>query len=532
MRTMMTKSIKEAILLLVSVAVSACACAKEQAQTGGGDDGGTDCKTTVKISPDRTTVLKNPLNGWVMYVSGTADPSYFDTKIYVPDLGREVYVRDYASACYIRTGWKNLNPAKGQYAWDDPTSSIGKLVNRAEELGLPIAFRVVVDGRDQRENTPQFVFDDGAEYWLSDAKYPDRKTPIAIDPIWRKHYETFVKAFAARFNDPQKTAFIDAYGLGKWGEGHNVCYEQNNAVSDRTSEYKAETMRWITGLYADNFTKIPLVINYHRQIGHPVSEGRNAQPDSETVLQIALDNGYCLRSDAFGMNNQDWGYNDWEKAYAMKWALRVPILMEGGYIVSSHSYWNDPAGYRKGYPGDVRAGEFNSSMEAKVNTMDFRVGDETKSWFEDAFEYVGRFVAEGGYRLYPTSVSFPSAVKFGDNVTVGHSWTNLGWGYCPVNLPQWDYKYKVGVALLDSNDKPVKVVVATDTDLSKWLKGEIASYKTAVEIKGVAVGAYTWAVGIVDTTRDNAIGIRPAAAAKNVTADGWVRAGTVTVSSR
>ena len=43
-----------------------------------------------------------------------------------------------------------------------------------------------------------------------------------------------MKAFAERFNDPKKTAFIDAYGLGKWGEGHNVCYEQNNAVSDKT----------------------------------------------------------------------------------------------------------------------------------------------------------------------------------------------------------------------------------------------------------------------------------------------------------
>ena len=117
-------------------------------------------------------------------------------------------------------------------------------------------------------------------------------------------------------------------------------------------------------------------------------------------------------------------------------------------------------------------------------------------------------------------------------MTVGHSWANLGWGYCPVNLPQWNYKYKAAVALLDSKDKPVKVFVEADADLSKWLKGEISSYKTEVEIKGLAVGAYTWAVGVVDTTQDNAIGIRPAATAKSVTEDGWVRAGAVTVSAR
>ena len=114
--------------MVAAVIVSACACAKEPGSRDSGNTGEIAGNTTVKISADKTSVLKNPLTGWVMYVSGTADPSYFDTKVTVPDLGKEVYVRDYASACYIRTGWKNLNPAKGKYAWEDPTSNIYKLV--------------------------------------------------------------------------------------------------------------------------------------------------------------------------------------------------------------------------------------------------------------------------------------------------------------------------------------------------------------------------------------------------------------------
>ena len=88
--------------MFAAIAVSACACGKEPAVTGG-NPAEIEGNVVVKISPDRTTVLKNPLNGWVMYVSGTADPSYFDTKVYVADLGKEVLVRDYASACYIRS---------------------------------------------------------------------------------------------------------------------------------------------------------------------------------------------------------------------------------------------------------------------------------------------------------------------------------------------------------------------------------------------------------------------------------------------
>lgn len=489
----------------------------------------------IDVPVDRTSVLKNPMTGWVMYVSGSSDPSYFDTEFYVKSLGKNVKVRDYASCFYVRTGWKTFNPEEGKYFWQDPDNELNKLYLRAQELGLPMAFRVVVDGRDQRENTPQWVFDKGAEYWLSDEGHPDRKTPLAIDATWRKYYEKFIEDFAAEFNDPDKIAFIDAYGLGKWGEGHNVCYEQNNAITDKTEEYKEDTMRWITGLYSRCFTKVPLVINYHRQIGCPVSEGKNANPNSEKVLQIAIDNGYCLRADSFGMTNQDWGYNDWERNYVRQWNYKLPVIMEGGYIVSSHSYWNDPAGYRQGHPEDVRAGEYEESEAACVNMMDFRVGDETRSWFENAYTYVQQFIEKGGYRLYPDKVSVPQKVGAGEDAVVTSRWRNLGWGYCPTNLRQWDQKYKVAFALLDmETEEPVYEFIDEDSDLSTWLKGSPVEYEFKIPFKGVAVGAYVWAVGLVDKTKEKSdgtheTGIRVAVNKDSLTDEGWIRLVNVTV---
>lgn len=515
---------------MLSLAVALMVSLSCQGEPEGGSEGDDtpSAATSLTISPDRTTVFRNPLNGWVMYVSASSDPSYFDTKINVPELGREVLVRDYVSACYIRTGWKAFNPADGKYAWDDPDSNLYKIIKRAEELGIPIAFRVVVDGRDQRENTPQFVFDAGAQYWLSDSKFPDRKTPLAIDPIWRSYYEKFVKAFAQRFNDPAVCAFIDAYGLGKWGEGHNVCYEQNNAITAKTSEYKADTMEWITRLYSSNFTRIPLVINYHRHIGHPVSEGSKAESDSESALQIALDNGYCLRSDAFGMNNKDWGYNDWERAYVRKWEYKVPILMEGGWIVGQHSYWNDEQGYRKDHPEDVRKGEFDASADAHVNMMDFRVGDETKSWFQTSFALVERFISEGGYRLYPDKLSLPSSLRNGESAKITHRWRNLGWGYFPNNIRQWNYKYKVAFALIDADGKVAQTFIDEKCEPSEWRQGTPAIYTFDVKPE-VKAGTYLWAVAIVDTTLGNAPGIQLAIAKLSTTADGWTKLANVTV---
>lgn len=486
---------------------------------------------TVDFCPDTVSVLDNPLNGWVLYLGRDWDADFWDRQGYdnvkVPGMDAPVKVSDYAGTAYLRTSWTAMEPEEGKYFWTDPDSRLYRLVKSVMDRGLRMAFRIVVDGRDQGLNTPQFVFDAGAEYYLENEKFPDRKTPYPQDPVFRKYYEKFIEAFAEEFNDPDKVAFIDGYGLGKWGEGHNVVYEPGNAVTEKTAGYKSETMEWITGLYARCFTEVPLVINYHRHIGHPVSEGRQAEPDSGELLQIAIDNGYCLRSDAFGMNNQDWGYNDWEREFVKKWTYRLPVIMEGGWIVGQHSWWNDPAGYRT--PRDVRIGEFTASEEAKVNMMDFRSGKETLSWFHDAFDYVKKFVAEGGYRLYPESVNIPVAVRKDRQVRIRHRWSNIGWGYCPDNIPQWNYRYKVAFALLDNDGKPVSVYVDSGSDPSEWIKGTPVSYDFVFSLGDVEPGNYTWATAVVDTSRGNRPGIELAVDRSFVTPDGWVRISPVRI---
>ncbi len=331
-----------------------------------------------------------------MYASGTGNESDWDKEFWVTDIAQTVKAIDYASAGYIRTSWANLNPRDGVYAWRDTSTPIGKMVEGAKKRGLPLAFRIVVDGRDQRLNTPQFVFDAGAKYYLADPNYPDRITPYPQDPVFQRYYEKFIKALAEDFNDPDRTAFIDAFGLGKWGEAHNVIYESvGERVTENTEVLKAEVFEWVTDLYSKTFTKVPLVINYHRLVGHPASWG-SANENSANLLAKAIAKGYGLRQDAFGMTEY---YGTWEKNFAKSWNYKVPIIMEGGWITGgTHRYWTDPSGkYREAHPEDVRLGEYVASREAHVNMMDFRVGYETETWFTTSFSLVQNFVSEGGY---------------------------------------------------------------------------------------------------------------------------------------
>lgn len=480
---------------------------------------------TVTFEPDSTRVLRNPLQGWVMYLGRTWDENFWEEKGYdsmkADGETATVRVSDYASCAYIRTSWVSFEPEEGKYAWDDPNSRLMKLIRSVNDRGLRIAFRIVIDGRDQGQNTPQYVFDAGAEGYY-DPKAPGKnRSPYPDDPVFQEKYAKFFKAFAAHFDNPSKVEFIDAYSLGKWGESHSMIYKDNNN--------KQAVFNWIIGLATSCFKKVPMIIHYHRMLGDPDDDGWGSVPaDAEAMIVKAIDKGFSLRHDAFGMHGY---YQDWEKAMARKWNFRRPIIMEGGWITGAHHrYWRDPSGaYREGHAEDVRRGEYEASAEARVNMMDFRINDETRSWFEDAFPLVKKFVAEGGYRLYPSAVTAPAEARSGKKVKVSSRWHNMGWGYCPTNIPQWDQKYKVGIALLDATGKPVKVTAEKKSDLSKWLREAPADYETAVSLDGIAPGRYTWAVALIDVTAGNTPGLEMAVDA-SLPVGGWLPAGEIIIT--
>ena len=506
-------------LFVVFVIFNSFACSSNEDSIDESKSSGTTTGALVELSYSRSLVLRNPLNGWVMYAARNANESYWDTEFYVPDLGKNVKALDYASACYLRTSWASLNPSDGVYAWNDPESQVGNLIKGAEDRGVPIAFRIVVDGRDQGMNTPEFVFNAGATYYLENASYPTRRTPYPQDPIFQQYYTKFIEALAERFNDPDRTAFIDAYGLGKWGEAHNVIYEDpKTSTGENTEALKEEVFEWITDLYSRCFTEVPLVINYHRLVGHPESWG-STNENSEKLLASAINKGYSLRQDAFGMTDY---YTSWEKQFVKTWNFKCPIIMEGGWITTgTHRYWTDPSGdYRENHPEDVRQGEFDASAEACVNMMDFRIG-EINSWFQNCFPLVQRFITEGGYRLYPDQIYLPEEINSGSEFTITHRWRNMGWGYFPNNIPQWNYKYKVAFALLDSDGNVKKILIDSNSEPSDWLKDKVVSYdlKTTVNL---SPGYYMWAVAIVDTSKENNPAIKLAVNG-DITEDGWIK---------
>lgn len=480
----------------------------------------------IRNQPDRETILNNPMTGWVMYAGlgdGLSDSFWDDYDNFESSAGT-VSVSDYARVLFIRGAWSDFNPEENVYVWHEgvdtkPAKRFKILVEGAQERGLKLAFCFIVDSQDKAYNfTPDYVKNaPGIEGYETKTGSVTVWSPYPDNKVFQKYHEKFIRDFAAKYNDPDVVEFMSGTGLGKWGEYHTLKY------STKTEEPKLPVFEWITDLYAEAFNKVPSIVNYHRWMGSQTTwDGGKASPDSEGMIATAVRKGFSLRNDAYGMKTY---HGAWERNIEQLYRFKRPIIAEGGWVRTSHGGSIGGDGYAT--YADVRQGEFNDAKIASANMMDFRYSKsplgETASWFKDAFHLVNEFLREGGYRLYPSIVSVPENVTKGREIEIAHRWNNLGWGFCPTNIPQWKDRYKVAFALLDKTTlEPRQIFVDPTPELSACLKGSPQNYRFKVNTSNTTSGTYVWAVGIVDTTKDNKIGIQMSAKG-DVTTDGWLQ---------
>ena len=515
------------ILLLSAIVLGACSKDGTDGVDKEDNPSQDESAVVVNVVPDRSANLRNPLCGWMLYSGlgdGLSDSFWEDYDDFQSSEGK-VKVSDYANILLIRAVWSQLNPEEGVYVWQETcnTKSAQRfryLVNGAKERGMKLAFGFSVDSRDKHENsTPDWVrLKPGIKGFSTTTGSVQVWSPYPDCPVFQACYEQFVKDFAAQMNDHEVVDVIEGVGLGKWGEYHSCMYSTGD-MSPREPVFD-----WVCDLFMKYFTEVPVHMNYHRWIGTGKEwDGSNYDPDSERLINKAISKGFILGSGAFGMHTY---YSTWEKNFVASHRYEVPVTCEGGWVKSSHGSSIKNDGYAD-YAA-VRRGEFDDARHACANTMDLRYNSnlsvgETHSWFNDAFDLVKQFIADGAYRLYPDRLVLPETASVGDEVTISHRWSNLGYAYCPTNINAWKNIYKVAFALLDpQTEESVAIYVDEDAHPHEWIKGRPVSYTFKTVLSDIRSGKYTWAVGIIDIECDNKIGIR-ISAKNNVAESGWLK---------
>lgn len=446
---------------------------------------------------DENTLLKNPCSGWGLYDDASGEVANADQYW----LAQDSAANKYASFFYIRWRWSDMEPEEGKYAWFY-NDNYKKLVKGALDRGLKLAFRIYINGQDNlRQGTPDFVRLEGAKGYYT-TKTRSNWTPYIDDAIFQKKLESFIKAFAKEYDNPDKVDFVDGVNVGWWGEDHHL------EISNITLHKKNKFLNWITSVYGANFKKVILLLPLNGEFTY----------DSEFRIAIN-EHGYGFRRDGLGSM---W-FNSAEQALVANLFPKTLLIGEscywGGNEFTGLGSWINDTRYNLTSWRQVYDLTCQQALQFHFNTLDLRCILETKGWTATAPDLVQQFIQKGGYRLYPSVVSAPDTILLNTSFTIGHQWRNLATGFCPNNNLRWNYKYKVAFALLNHSGNIVAEFIDQQSDPSKFLLGRDLKYIFNVLVKDIPKGKYTLTVAIVDTTKNNLPGIMLATKASLI--NGW-----------
>ena len=447
-------------------------------------------------------LLHNPGTGWVMYIDHFDGDPFPEAEAFWRELEPVI---PYISILYLRVSWSDMEPSPGRYAWiyDE---NFKALTHQALARGIRLAFRIFTDGQNaSAQATPEFVREAGALGYEINPGNGVRQTfwtPVVTDPVFRRCLESFVLAFGAYYDRPAYVDYVDAGGLGWWGEMHNMDY--------LTPAEKEDTFDWITGLYQRAFHHVLLGVQY----GCAFSM---AQQDA------LLDRGWVIRRDSFG--SPQW-FDEGERAVLRARWPRNPVFAENCYhhLVTRAGWWQ---GDGFATLRDCLTAVLDHARDCHANTLDLRVTQDALAWVRECPDLVEAFGEEGGYRLRPASVRY---VRETDTIFTETSWVNDGWGRLPADNPFWREKYRPAYALLREDGSVAAQWVQRWIAPSGWVKGETYTYQSRLSLQGMAPGTYTLGLALVDTEAGCVPGI--ALAVEDAGPDGWLPVGRVDVDSQ
>lgn len=484
--------------------------------------------TTKTFEADTIRVLRNPCVGWAIYCEGWEFENTW--RAHDPSVNPEnfwkqmdsIWAHKYATHIYIRILWSALEPEEGKYAWMDNPEFI-RFIEEARKRDLKLSFRIYCSTMSRtEEGTPHYVFDAGAAYsWDSGQRYGREyrvRDAYMDDPIWLEKFETFIHAFAQKFDDPDVTDFIDGFGAGWWGEGHHINLRDKDNLPMLIDK--------LTDIYYKNFKHIITVYNLAHKHPDPTIVS-----DFELARELVYEQrGFLPRRDGLGSHWFSRGDRDMMQYYFFP---NSPLIGEGCYWLSNPvgettpKFLDDTRFKMNNWPEALVKG-LDDALNFHANTFDLRVPKEAKLWIEEMPEQVQRFITNGGYRLLPETITFSNETSAGGKISVSHTWKNMGVGLLPNNHPNWKQKYKVAFALFDPNSKQlVSKTILDNTNPGTWIRGRYYTYHSQIEA-GSGKDSLLLAVSIFDT-RKNEPGLE--LSVKEESMNKWYPVGMVTVKN-
>jgi hypothetical protein len=438
-------------------------------------------KKVLTITPTRddTTVLHNPIMGFTtFFATFKGDWNYSPDRIF-----NDPRVMKYTNILYIRTNWTSMEPTEGSYVWEN-NQGFKTIIQAAVDKGFRVAFRIICqDGN----GTPPYVINAIKAAGQNPYSTVVRGNSYAdvTNPIWQQKFRKFILAFGAAFDNPAVTDYIDANGLGLWGEGNH----SGVPLNQQESYYD-----WHLGVYNDAFKNVILNVNFSQY-------GVNKLDTDERIPFGKY--GMLFRRDGLGSRWIKRG----EIAFMQRHFPEIPLIGELCYDFYDVARWSsDSLIIAKSLPAAPSVRTYidlilEQAFQLHANTLSFK---EANVWTDQYPDLTAKVIANLGYRLRPVIITVPSQSGINDTMKISHKWTNDGVGVLPNGNIRWKNKYAIAFALFKSTDlNPTEVFIDSLANPGILVKGTETTYNTNIQWK-VPAGNYWIAVGILDKTRPTA----------------------------
>lgn len=420
---------------------------------------------------DHGKALINPNMGWTMHYYTDVHSNY-GSKLEPSDT-----LEDFpgVSTVYLRLPWAYLEPVEGQYNWAIFDTPAQRWISK----GKRIALRLTCSENFMKYATPKWVQDAGAkgiyyEYPKGPVKEGGMWDPVFNDRIFLTKLETFLAAFAKRYDGNPNVEFIDVGTYGLWGEGQTHASSLQDNI-----EYQMIHI----DLHLKHFKKTLLCISDD-------FAGYNRPGKRFPITDYAFSKGITLRDDSI-ISHPDPKGPPWHHAeMAELFWPKFPVILE-------HQHYGPAIQHRTWNPQKMIA-----SVEA-YHASFMSIHGWPREILQDNRPMIDSINRRMGYRLMPVSVTWQNRViiastqdsftQYGDvtgkgnaatNFKVAWSWANKGVAPCyPGGHPALTFR--------DDKGGIVSVLVDESFNMRSLEVGEIDKAPVKKHVSEFMVGLYS-----------------------------------------
>ena len=380
--------------------------------------------------------------------------------------------------------WASLEPEEGNFNWQDFDTVLNYWANRGKQA--VVRFWVTDDagwnGHPGAVVLPEWIWKKGVKYreYVGNASVKQRELLYA-DPSYESIYlpelKKFLAAFAAKYDKPgTPVILLQVMGYGHWADW--ATWYSHYQFPSR--QFKHDLLAKIMGVYIDTFSNIQLF-----EFSGPDWDSDHDKTVQDRLyskaLDVALDHSFALIWTGFID-----GLRGWDRTLMETYWRDHPVIAEGNW---SYDDLKDQRTH-----GTV-AENLDVALEWHSNFEHFYVGSDAypRAMREDRDAWERGLKSGGlGYRLVPTSLSWPESIPAGNLLVVRQTWVNRNVGRLYVRHPLKLY-------LTDSQGKEKFSEADDSLDETTWVQGESHSLLSVFHLpKDVPVGSYDVRMALVD----------------------------------